>query len=198
MARRTDGRVMNLLHRYLCASAGWQRRVTTGVLPWVLDGVELGSQVLEIGPGYGAATDELCARVGHLTCVEVDRTLATRLAGHLAGHNATVLCEDATRMSLDDATYDGAVSLTMLHHVPSAALQDRLLAEVARVLRPGGVFVGFDAVTGTAFRMLHLFDTMVAIDPSTFATRLARAGFTDIIIDVRARGFRFRARRVRH
>lgn len=189
---------MNLLHRYLCASAGWQRRITTAVLPWVLDGVELGSQVLEIGPGYGAATDELCARVGHLTCVEVDRTLATRLAGHLAGHNATVLCEDATRMSLADATYDGAVSLTMLHHVPSAALQDRLLAEVARVLRPGGVFAGFDAVTGTAFRMLHLFDTMVAIDPSTFATRLARAGFTDITIDVRARGFRFRARRVGH
>ena len=189
---------MKLVHRYLCASTGWRRRVSATILPWVLDGVDLGLEVLEVGSGYGAATDALRAHVGHLTCVEVDRALATRLAGHMAGNHVTVLCEDATRMSLGDGTCDGAVSLTMLHHVPSAAMQDRLLAEVARVLRPGGVFVGFDAVAGPMFRLLHVCDTMVVIDPSTFPMRLASAGFTDIAIDVRARGFRFRARRTRH
>lgn len=189
---------MNLVHRYVCASTRWKGYVRTTILPWVLDGVDLGLDVLEIGSGYGAATDELRARVGHLTCVEVDGALATRLAGQMAGDNVTVLCEDATRMSLADAACDGAVSLTMLHHVPSPALQDRLLAEVARVLRPGGVFVGFDTVTGPMFRLLHVFDTMVVIDPSTFPMRLARAGFTDIAIDVRARGFRFRSRRAGH
>jgi ubiquinone/menaquinone biosynthesis C-methylase UbiE len=45
-------------------------------------------------------------------------------------------------MSFPDATFDGAVSFTMLHHVPSEALQNRLLAEVARVLRPGSIFAG--------------------------------------------------------
>lgn len=189
---------MNLVHRYLCASRAWRRHATTAILPWVLDDVNLGLNVLEVGPGYGAATDDLRRRVGHLTCVEVDRALATRLTSHMAGCNVTVRCEDATRMSLADGTYDGAVSLTMLHHVPSAAMQDRLLAEVARVLRPDGVFVGFDAVAGSMFRLLHVFDTMVVIDPSTFPMRLASAGFTDIAIDVRARGFRFRARRARH
>jgi SAM-dependent methyltransferase len=186
---------MNLAHRYLCASTRWRIRVETALLPWVLDGVDLGSEVLEVGPGYGAATHGLRARVGHLTCVEVDRALSTRLAGLMAGHNVTVLCEDATRMSLADGAYDGAVSLAMLHHVPSAVLQDRLLAEVARVLRPGGAFVGFDGVAGKMFRLLHAFDTMVAIDPRTFAMRLASAGFTDIAIDVRNWGFRFRSRR---
>ena len=188
---------MNLVHRYLCASTGWRGRVRTTILPWVLDGVDLGLEVLEVGPGYGAATDDLRARAGRLTCVEVDRALATRLASQMEGHNVTVLCEDATRMSLADATFDGAVCLTMLHHVPSEALQDRLLAEVARVLRPGGVFVGFDAVAGPMLRLLHVFDTMVAIDPGTFPLRLARAGFTDIDIEVHARGFRFRSRRAR-
>ena len=170
----------------------------TAILPWVLEGVDLGLNVLEVGPGYGAATDCLCARAGHLTCVEVDRGLATRLARRLDAANVTVLCEDATRMSLADSTCDGAVSLAMLHHVPSRALQDRLLAEVARVLRPGGVFAGFDAAAGPMLRLLHLFDTMVVVDPGTFSTRLTRAGFTDIEIDVRPRGFRFRARRCPH
>jgi SAM-dependent methyltransferase len=189
---------MNLVHRLLCASTGWRRRVSTTILPWVLDGVALGLEVLEVGSGYGAASDDLRACVGHMTCVEVDCALAIRLADHMAGHNVTVLCEDATRLPLADGTCDGAVSLTMLHHLPSAAMQDRLLAEVARVLRPGGVFVGFDAVAGPMFRLLHVFDTMVVIDPTTFPMRLASAGFTDIAIDVRARGFRFRARRTRH
>jgi SAM-dependent methyltransferase len=186
---------MNLVHRYLCASPSWRACVETAILPWVLDGVDLGSEVLEVGPGYGAATHGLRARVGHLTCVEVDPALAARLAGHMAGHNVTVVCEDATRMSLADGVCDGAASLAMLHHVPSPALQDRLLAEVARVLRPGGAFVGFDGVSGPMFRLLHAFDTMVSIDPSTFAMRLARAGFTDTAIDVGHRGFRFRSRR---
>jgi 16S rRNA A1518/A1519 N6-dimethyltransferase RsmA/KsgA/DIM1 with predicted DNA glycosylase/AP lyase activity len=85
------------------------------------------------GPGYGAATDGLRAGARHLTCVEIDRRLAAGLKRERASHNVTVLCGDGTRMSLADATCDGAVSLTILHHLPSAALQDRLLAEVARV-----------------------------------------------------------------
>ena len=189
---------MNLAHRHLCASRAWTRTVEKAILPWVLDGVDLGVDVLEVGPGYGAATEWLRSRAGHLTCVEINPGLAGRLARDLAAPNLTVLCEDATRMSLADSACDSAVSLTMLHHLPSPALQDRLLAEVARVLRPGGVFVGFDAVPGLMFRLLHAFDTMVVIDPSTFSRRLAVAGFTDITVDARARGFRFRARRASH
>ena len=78
--------------------------VRAAILPWVLDDADLGLDVLEVGPGYGAATEDLRARVGHLTCVEVDPALAIRLAGQMAAHNVTVLCEDATRMSLADSS----------------------------------------------------------------------------------------------
>ncbi|MGA3027157.1 MAG: class I SAM-dependent methyltransferase [Bryobacteraceae bacterium] len=187
---------MNRVHRWLCRSAHWQKTVETQILPWVLDGVDLGANVLEVGPGPGLTTDLLRTRVSHLTCVEIDDRLAASLTRRMAGRNVTVLHEDATAMPLADAAFDGAVCFTMLHHVPSAVLQDRLLAEVARVLRPGGVFAGVDSRYSRSFGLLHLFDTMVVVDPRTFPDRLAAAGFADIDVAVNEHAFRFRARRI--
>jgi len=185
---------MNLIHRWLCSSARWKTVVETYILPWTLEGVNLGSDVLEIGPGPGASTDLLHPRVAHLTCVETDRAFAEKLR-HRLGQSVRVMCEDATAMSLPDASFDGAVCFTMLHHVPSA-LQDRLLKEVARILRPGGVFAGTDSLYSRSFRLLHLFDTMVVVDPVTFPARLKAAGFDDVQVDVmKPYAFRFRARK---
>lgn len=111
----------------------------------------------------------------------------------MAAQNVTVLCEDATAMSLAPASFDGAVCFTMLHHVKSAALQDRMLAEVPRVLRPGGVFAGSDSVYSKFLRVLHIFDTMVLVDPLTFPKRLEAAGFVDVRVDTNPYAFRFRA-----
>ena len=114
----------------------------------------------------------------------------------MSGHNVTVVRQDATAMSFPDATFDGAVSFTMLHHVSSEALQNRLLAEVARVLRPGGVLAGTDSLYSRSFGLLHLFDTMVVVDPCTFPERLRKAGFDDVQVDVlKPYAFRFRARK---
>jgi SAM-dependent methyltransferase len=186
---------MNLIHRWLCRSDYWKKTVETQLLPWALEGVELGSNVLEIGPGPGITTDLLRTRVARLTCVEIDRALADSLGRRLAGQNVRVLCEDATAMPFAGETFDGVVSFTMLHHVPSAALQDRVLAEVARVLRPGGIFAGIDSLNRRFFSALHLFDTLVLVDPRTFPSRLEAAGFADTRVDVGPRSFRFRARR---
>jgi 16S rRNA A1518/A1519 N6-dimethyltransferase RsmA/KsgA/DIM1 with predicted DNA glycosylase/AP lyase activity len=108
---------MNLAHRWLCRSDSWRNVVETHIAPWVLEGVDLGSDVLEVGPGPGVTTDLLRSRVSHLTCVEIDRGFACALARRTAGSNVRVLCEDATAMSFADAAFDAAVSFTMLHHV---------------------------------------------------------------------------------
>jgi SAM-dependent methyltransferase len=186
---------MNLVHRIMCSSNSWKKTVEARVIPWVLKDVDLGPNVLEVGPGPGVTTELLHDRFSHLTCVEIDRGFANSLARRMEGANVTVVCEDATKMSFPDATFDGALSFTMLHHVPSAALQDRLLAEVRRVLRPGGVFAGVDSVYSRSFRILHLFDTMVVVEPSTFPKRLEAAGFVDVQVETNPYAFRFRARR---
>ena len=186
---------MNHAHRWLCGSNRWRYAVETRILPWMLEGVELGPNVLEVGPGPGVTTDLLCDRVGRLTCVEIDPRFADALSRRMAGRRVTVLCEDATAMSLPDTTFDAVVSLMMLHHVPSAALQNQLFREVARVLRPGGLFVSVDSVYSRSLRLLHLFDTMVLVDPRTLPERLEQAGFTDVRIDLNRYAFRCLARR---
>lgn len=186
---------MNTLHRWICSSGLWGKTVKGHVIPWTLEGVDIGSNVLELGPGYGATTEVLRRRVARLTCVELDSRLAEGLRRRPLGQNVTILCEDATSMSLPNATFDGAVCFTMLHHVPSTALQNRLLREVARVLRPGGVFAGADSRDSLPFRLLHGFDTLFPVDPGSFPDRLKAAGFEDIQVDVNAHFFRFSARK---
>jgi ubiquinone/menaquinone biosynthesis C-methylase UbiE len=186
---------MNTVHRWYCRSDHWRRTVRGRLAPWVLDGVSFGEHALEIGPGPGLVTDVLRDRVPRLTVVEIDPKLASALETRLAGSNVTVVQGDATRMPFPAASFDGAVSCTMLHHVPSPALQDRLLAEVARVLRPGAWFGGSDSMSSTLFRLVHLRDTLVPVCPDGLPARLEAAGFTDVRVRRHGNAFRFRARR---
>lgn len=185
---------MNVVHRRLCRSEGWAERMHQQVLPWALEGVDLGGDVLEIGPGYGVTTRWLVERAGALTAVEVDEQLAADL-GREVGHRVEVRAADGAALPFADATFDTVVCFTVLHHVPSPAHQDRLFAEAARVLRPGGTFAGSDSRRSLRFRLLHVGDTMVVVDPATLPDRLRRAGFADATTDTGERSFRFRARR---
>ncbi|MBO2450455.1 class I SAM-dependent methyltransferase [Actinomadura barringtoniae] len=195
---------MNRFHQRFCRSSGWSRHVENSLLPWVLDGVDLGAHVLEVGPGYGVTTRLLQDRVPELTALEIDPALAARLREHTAASTATsasasgsveVVEGDGTAMPFADEAFSGAVCFTMLHHVQSEPLQDKLFAEVDRVLRPGGVFAGSDSRVSAMFRLIHLYDTMVVVDPDTLTTRLEKAGFEDVEVSTSERALRFKARK---
>ncbi|SFO92345.1 Methyltransferase domain-containing protein [Amycolatopsis arida] len=186
---------MNWLHRKICGSARWARKVERDMLPWALDGVDLGDRVLEIGPGYGATLRPLAARAPKLTAVELDPTLAARLSAE-HGDRVRVVQGDGADLPLDGARFDAVVCFTMLHHVPTPARQDALFAEALRVLRPGGTFAGADGVDRWPFRLLHLGDTYQPVPPETLPARLRAAGFVDVTTSVvEGRVQRFRARR---
>jgi len=184
---------MNLIHRWLCRSASWRKVLGERVFPWALSGVDLGQDVLEVGPGPGLTTDLLHPRVTRITAIEIDPALARSLAARFAGTNVKVIQGDATAMPFPDGQFSGAVSFTMLHHVPSADLQDRLLREVRRVLKRGAAFAGMDSRQSLRMRLLHIHDTLVPVDPRTFGVRLESAGFGEVFIATKADAFRFRA-----
>ncbi len=172
---------MNRKHRRLCASPEWAATVATR-LPLVLDQADLGDNVLEIGPGYGATTKILARRYASLTAIEVDTDRAATLAGELGG-SVRVVPGSGAAMPFADNGFSGVVCFTMLHHVPSTAMQDDLFAEANRVLAPGGTFAGSDSQLSLRFRFLHLGDTMTVVHADTLAERLAKAGFTDIRVE---------------
>lgn len=174
---------MNLIHRWYCKSDAWKKVVQEYMMPALAKNTDLGANVLEIGPGPGLTTDWLRERVPTMTAIEIDHKLAESLKSRLAGTNVTVVEGDATKMPFPDGSFTGAVSMTMLHHVPTPAQQDKLFAEACRVLQPGGVFAGSDSRPSLRWRLFHVFDTCVAVDPATLAERLKAAGFTDAFVD---------------
>jgi ubiquinone/menaquinone biosynthesis C-methylase UbiE len=186
---------MNPAHNLICSSGWWYRRVERDLIPWGLDGVDLGDAVLEVGPGFGATTRLLAKRCPALNVVELDPGYCERLRRDL-GDSVTVTQGDATELPYEDRTFSAVVCFTMLHHIPSQRLQDRAFAEAARVLRPGGTFAGTDSVgTGALFRLIHVGDTLNPLDPARLPDRLVGAGLAEPAVDVGGRSMRFRARK---
>src|SRR5438105_14902532 len=189
---------MNERHLQICGSAEWADTVRTEILPWALSGRELGDDVLEVGPGPGMTTDVVRGMVDKLTAVEVDQELASALAARLTGSNVDVVHGDGAALPFEDDRFSAATCFTMLHHVPTVAQQDRVLGELRRVLRPGGLLIGVDSIDSPEWRELHVGDTCVPIEPATLAQRLEQAGFVDVEVQRSspepARRFRFAAR----
>jgi SAM-dependent methyltransferase len=180
---------MNQVHLELCASPEWREMLTEQILPWALGDIALGDDVIEVGPGPGLTTDALRTTLTKLTAVEIDPDLAGKLADRMQGTNVEVLNADATALPLDDDRFTGAVSFTMLHHVPTPEMQDQLFAELARVLAPAGVLVISDSVASGDLAAFHEGVTYNPIDPATLPARLTKAGFAGV--DVQANEFGF-------
>jgi SAM-dependent methyltransferase len=183
---------MNLCHRLCCSSDRWAKTVESQLLPWVLADVELGDNVLEIGPGYGANIRVLIDKAPYYTAVEIDPPMAKRLQARY-GDRAQIINGDGTATGLPSDEFSSVVCFTMLHHVPTPALQDRLFAEAFRVLRPGGVFAGSDTAASIPFRILHFRDTCNPVSPDTLPDRLRAAGFRDVHVDAADGRLRWRA-----
>lgn len=112
---------MNSAHNLFCCSRWWGRRVERELLPWGLSGVELGDDVLEIGPGFGATTKVLATRPIKLSALEFDEGSCARLLAAL-GDTVSVTQGDATSLPFENGRFSAAVCFTMLHHIPTAAL----------------------------------------------------------------------------
>jgi len=186
---------MNLCHRLCCSSELWARTVERQLLPWVLGEGDLGDNTLEIGPGYGANLRVLADKSPRYTAVEIDGPMAERLQAKY-GDRARVIHGDGTDTRLPADDFSAVVCFTMMHHVPTPTLQDKLFTEAFRVLQPGGLFTGSDGVHSIPFRIAHFRDTYNPMSPETLPDRLHRAGFVDVHVEVKRGEQKWRAVKV--
>jgi cyclopropane fatty-acyl-phospholipid synthase-like methyltransferase len=101
---------------------------------WVYDNVRAGATVLDLGCGAGMLA--LLKRKG-VTLAGVDLSNECALASLRNGYDAGVAAR-LTQLPFADASFDYVVSLDVLGHVGFEE-KDAVLAEIRRVLRPGGV-----------------------------------------------------------
>jgi ubiquinone/menaquinone biosynthesis C-methylase UbiE len=185
---------MNALENCFCSSRIWRNITQRRILPWLLEGTELGDQVLEIGAGAGAATAELRRRARHVTSLEYSAKLAARLARQ-DGSTPQIIQGDAARLPFAAAQFSSVLAVLMLHHLPSEQAQDNAFREAARVLRPDGVFVALEIHDRWLQRVTHIRSTFTPLRPETVPVRLVSAGLASPRIDAQPQGFRVIARK---
>ena len=90
--------------------------------------------------------------------------------------------------------FSAAACFAVLHHTETAATQDRVFAELLRVLRPGGILVGSEGYDNERTRLAHVGDQFVPVDPEELPRRLEAIGFTGVEVEHGEFDFRFHAR----
>lgn len=167
---------MSRSERAFCCGALW--RSSSATIARDLRAQRLGHDVLEIGAGSGSVAREILSGDPELawTAMDIDPHMTQASAARLSGfRNALSTTADATRMPFADESFDAVVSCLMLHHIID---WERTVAEVARVLRPNGVFVGYDLVRTPLATLLHRLDGSPhrLLVPADFRAECARNG----------------------
>lgn len=102
-----------------------------------------GAEVLEIGLGQGADSEQLIRRGAHWHGIDLTEKSVEQVKKRLALKQLpyrSVHCGSATKLPYADNSFDIVYSFGVLHHVPDIAAAQR---EIKRVLKPGGqVLVG--------------------------------------------------------
>lgn len=108
---------------------------------WVFDGYAFGddAEVLEVGCGDGMIWRENLDRIPggwRLTLTDLSAGMI-EVARTALGERAEYAAADVQELQFADGSFDGVIANHMLFHVEDLA---RGLSEIARVLRPGGLF----------------------------------------------------------
>ena len=152
------------------------RRSTATHAAHLLPHLEPGQRVLDFGCGPGTISMGLATAVapGELHGIDLEESQINmaRAAAKAGGHdNATFHVGDVTDLPFEDDSFDVAHCHAVLMHVPDT---DATLAEVKRVLKPGGIISSREFILGSSFLEPGAEETAPAWE--TFGSLLAGNG----------------------
>ncbi len=145
MTLRSFDRVADLYDRtrgYPPAVAG---RIADGIVQALSDHTALDGRLLDVGAGTGRHGLGLAQRGVRYVGVDIARGMLERFRARDRAAAARLLLAEASRLPFRDASFAAALTVHVLHVVPDA---ERMVAEMRRVVRPGGVLLlGMDRWT---------------------------------------------------
>lgn len=153
--------------------AAWFQRLAGGTLR--------GQHVLEVGCGRGVGVEVLLDRLdaARVTAFDLDPAMIERAERRLHGRTGAVQLSvgDACGIEQADASMDAVVEFGVIHHVPTWRAA---IAEIARVLRPGGLLLFEDVPRHTLdtwlFRTFTVHPREDRFEAEEFADELGRHG----------------------
>jgi ubiquinone/menaquinone biosynthesis C-methylase UbiE len=151
--------------------ATWFRRLAGGALS--------GQHVLEVGCGRGVGAEVILDRLGaaKVTAFDLDESMVELARKRLHARPVSLSVGDVCAIAEPTGSVDTVVDFGIIHHVPDWQLS---LAEIARVLRPGGLLL-FEEIPRHvldtwAFRTLTVHPRENRFEAPDFAAELARHG----------------------
>jgi ubiquinone/menaquinone biosynthesis C-methylase UbiE len=126
--------------------SGYRRRIQPPAQLIERSGIKKGMQVLDLGCGSGAFTPSVARAVGDkgkVYALDIQADMLKQLERKLARpenkdiKNIKLIKSSAYELPFDDGSLDLVNMVTVLQEIPD---RNRALAEVKRVLKPGGLF----------------------------------------------------------
>ncbi|MGX1811685.1 class I SAM-dependent methyltransferase [Nocardia sp. NPDC055321] len=191
---------------------GYDDVTTEVMLPFAAHALDIanpapGARVVDVAAGPGTLSIPAAGRVAAVRAIDFSPSMIERLRVHAAaaGHgNIEAVVGDGQALPYADAEFDAAFSLFGLMFFPDRA---KGFAELARVLRPGGIAVVSSWAPGDESSLMTLlFDAFQAgipdfpplrrnpsslENPEVFAAELHAAGFAEVSVQAHTAEFTY-------
>lgn len=145
-------------------------------------------RVAEFGCGTGTTAIHHAPQVQHIDAIDISQNMieiGREKARNAGVDNITFTRGTLAEFNAEDASFDAVLGLSVIHLLPD---RDDVIAEVVRILKPGGIFVSSTACLGDSYiRLIKLvapLGKMLGFMPDFFVLSQA-----DLIAEITGAGF---------